>query len=238
MKTMNIEYTENETLLEGYLAYDEQSKGNKPIVLIAHAWLGRDEYACKKAVELAKLGYVAFAMDVYGKGIIGNHHNEGANLKAPYMADRGLLRRRLLTGLKTVVDLDIGDNSRIAVIGYCFGGMCALDLARSGVDIKGAISFHGLFNPLSDISSEPIRAKVLALHGHEDPLISPELFTSFQNEMTNAGVDWQIHAYGNIGHAFTNKNADGSVSGVFYDPVADRRSWIAATNFLEEVLAK
>ncbi len=235
MNTLKIEYKENGTTLEGYLAYNNDTKGKRPTVLIAHAWLGRDEYACKKAEELAELGYVSFAMDNFGKGVLGKHHNDGKHLKAPYMEDRLLLRRRLLAGFDTVKNMEMVDESRIAIIGYCFGGMCALDLARSGAALSGVVSFHGLFNPLEGIPANPIKAKVLALHGHDDPLVPPEMVSSLQNELTEAGVDWQIHAYGGIAHAFTNPNADGSVAGVFYDAVADNRSWTAAKNFLEEI---
>lgn len=235
METRYIEYHDGDTLLEGYLAHDG-SAGRKPAVLIAHAWGGRDEFECKKAEALAALGYVGFAMDNYGKGILGKSMEENSALMNPFVEDRAMLRKRLKAGLDAVADLDFVDSSRIAAIGFCFGGLCALDLARSGADVRGVVSFHGLFGAPENLPNEKIKAKVLALHGHDDPMVPPESVLALETEMTAAGVDWQVHAYGHAMHAFSVPGANMPDNGIQYNADADRRSWTAMKNFLEEIL--
>jgi len=234
MKTALIEYHDGDTLLEGFLAHDG-STDRKPAVLIAHAWGGRSEFECSKARELAQMGYVGFAIDNYGKGVFGQTMEENQALMTPFIQDRAMLRTRLLAGLDALGKLDMVDNNRIAAIGYCFGGLCVLDLARSGADIKGVVSFHGLFDAPGNLDNEKITAKVMALHGHDDPMVPPESVLSLETEMTEAGVDWQIHAYGNTSHAFTNPQANMPENGMAYNPDADRRSWAAMKFFLEEL---
>lgn len=232
MKTELIEYQDGANTLEAFVAYHELDSP-KPAVLIAHAWAGRDQFVCDKAKLLAEMGYVGFALDVYGKGKLGNSIEENSAMMTPLMEDREALKRRLLSGYETAMQLPFVDESKIAAIGYCFGGLCVLDLARSGADMKGVVSFHGLLNrpPVS----ETIKAKVLALHGDSDPMGSPEQVRSFQEEMTEAGVDWQMHIYSNTLHAFTDPDANDADFGTVYNETADKRSWLAMTNFLAEV---
>jgi len=236
METTTVEYHDGDTLLEGYLAHDGSS-GKKPAVLVAHAWGGRDTFECQKAEALAELGYVGFAIDNYGKGILGTSMEENSALMAPFLEDRGMLRQRLLAGLDTLAGLEMVDSSRIAAIGFCFGGLCVLDLARSGADVKGVVSFHGLFGAPENLPNETIKAKVLALHGHDDPMVPPESVLALETEMTQAGVDWQVHAYGHTSHAFTNPQANMPDNGMIYSGNADKRSWTAMKNFLEEIFA-
>lgn len=232
MKTEFIEYHDGHTTLEAFVAHVE-SDTHKPVVLIAHAWAGRDQFVCDKAKLLAEMGYVGFALDVYGKGKLGSNNEENSALMTPFMENRENLRRRLLAGFETATQLPYVDETKVAAIGYCFGGLCALDLARSGADLKGVVSFHGLLSrpPLS----ETITAKVLALHGDADPMVSPENVRSFQEEMTQANVDWQMHIYGNTMHAFTNPEANDADFGTVYNQTAAKRSWQAMTNFLAEI---
>jgi len=236
MQTTTIDYRDGDTLLEGYLAHDGKP-GKKPAIMIAHAWAGRDKFECGKAEALAEMGYVGFAMDNYGKGVLGTSMEENSALMTPFLEDRGKLRQRLLAGLKTLAGLDMVDTSRIAAIGFCFGGLCVLDLARSGADVKGVVSFHGLFGAPENLPGEKITAKVLALHGHDDPMVPPENVLALETEMTEAGVDWQMHAYGHTSHAFTNPQANMPDNGMMYSGNADRRSWIAMQNFLAEIFA-
>jgi len=236
MATRTVEYHDGDTLLEGYLAHDGKG-GKKPAVLIAHAWGGRDSFECQKAEALAELGYVGFALDNYGKGVLGTSMEENSALMTPFLEDRSVLRRRLLAALDTVRQQEEVDTNRIAAIGFCFGGLCVLDLARSGADVKGVVSFHGLFGAAENLPNAPIKAKILALHGHDDPMVPPESVLALETEMTEAGADWQVHAYGHTSHAFTNPQANMPENGMMYSSNVDKRSWQAMQNFLAEIFA-
>lgn len=232
-----VDYLDGDVLLEGFFAYDDAIEGIRPVVLIHHAWGGRDEFVADKAVKLAGMGYLAFATDMYGKGIRGSSPDENSQLMAPFMQDRAKLQKRLLAALSTVKLMPWADNAKIAAMGFCFGGLCALDLARTGVDILGVVSFHGLFVPPENIPEPQIKAKVLALHGHDDPMALPEQVLALQTELTKAGADWQTHVYGGTMHAFTNPVANDPGFGTVYQAVADKRSWQAMQNFFEEIFA-
>jgi dienelactone hydrolase len=235
MREQHIEYRDGEALLEGFLCYDESLPHPRPTVLISHAWGGRDEFVERKARRLAWQGYACFALDNYGKGKRGATPEECTALMTPFMKDRALLRQRLRAGLTAVRGLPIVDAKRIAIMGFCFGGLCALDLARSDADIRGAVSFHGMLKP-SGLTEPKVRAKVLMLHGYDDPLAPPEDVLAVAKEFTAAGADWQLHAYGQTVHAFTNPAANNRAGGMQYDETADRRSWHALEEFLAEVL--
>ncbi|MEI6707966.1 MAG: dienelactone hydrolase family protein [Methylococcales bacterium] len=232
-----ISYMDGDVVLEAFFAFDDAISARKPAVLISHAWAGRDEFANDKAKKLAELGYVGFALDMYGKGILGTTPEENSKLMQPFMHDRALLQQRIKAALLAVKLLPWVDDSKIAAIGFCFGGLCVLDLARTGVDIKGVVSFHGLLNAADNIHSIPIKAKVLALHGYDDPMALPAQLTEFQNEMTKAGADWQVHSYGQTMHAFTNPVANDPNFGTVYKFEADKRSWLTMQNFLTEIFA-
>jgi dienelactone hydrolase len=231
-----LEYRDGATVLEAYVALPATEQEKRPAVLVCHAWAGRSEFECAKADKLAALGYVGIALDVYGKGVRGNNNDENAALMQPLVADRALLRRRLLAGLEAAGTIAMVDTSRTAAIGFCFGGLCALDLARCGADLRGVVSFHGLFIP-ADLPNAAIKAKVLALHGHDDPLAPPDQVLAFQQEMTQAGADWQVHVFGNTKHAFTHPQAQAPEYGLQYQETSARRAWLNMQNFLTEVMA-
>ncbi|WP_297324138.1 dienelactone hydrolase family protein [Nitrosomonas sp.] len=235
MITKNIDYEDGGRLLEGYLAYHDTGK-SKPAVLVAHDWSGRREFACKAAERIADMGYVGFALDMYGKGIIGADGDAEKNgaLMSPFAKDRALLRRRINTALNTVRQLPQVDATKVAAMGYCFGGMCVLELARSGADVRGVISVHGIFMP-GNVANEKITAKVLCLHGHDDPMVPPEQVLAFETEMTRAGVDWQIHVYGGTMHAFTNPKANNPDFGTVYKEAAANRAYRSIADFLSEI---
>ncbi|MGZ4959955.1 MAG: dienelactone hydrolase family protein [Methylomonas sp.] len=230
-----VNYLDEDVLLKGYFAYDDAIEGPRPVVMVHHAWVGRDEFVADKARKLAELGYLAFATDMYGKGVLGSSPEENARLMQPFMENRAKLQQRLHAALKTVKLMPWADNNRIAAIGFCFGGLCALDLARTGVDIRGIVAFHGLLGAPENIPNPKIMAKVLVLHGHDDPMAPPEQVLALQTELTEAGADWQVHVYGNTMHAFSNPVANNPDFGTVYQPVADRRSWQAMQNFLAEI---
>lgn len=236
IQTRTIDYDHNGTLLEGFLAWDDQAKGPRPAVLVSHAWGGRDEFAMAKAKALAELGYVGFALDMYGKGILGSGPEENAKLIGPFIGNRALLQGRQAAALATVRGQPEVDPGRVAAIGFCFGGLCVLDLARSGADLRGVVSFHGLLSPPGNTEGNAIKAKVLVLHGYDDPMAPPEQVLALASELSRGGADWQIHAYGGTVHAFTNPQANDPVFGTVYKQAADRRSWQSMGNFLAEVL--
>jgi dienelactone hydrolase len=235
IQTRRVEYSHNNAVLEGLLAWDDALAGPRPAVAIAHTWAGRGAFEEGKAVELAKQGYVGFAIDVYGKGILGKSPEENAALMSPLMQDRVLLLQRITSAVSALRDQPEVDAVNVAAMGYCFGGLCVLDLARSGSDVKGVVSLHGLFTPPENTNSNSITAKVLCLHGYDDPMAEPEAMVALAAELSAAGADWQVHAYGNTVHAFTNPAADNPDMGTVYSESADRRSRQALVNFLQEI---
>jgi dienelactone hydrolase len=235
MREQYIEYRDGETLLEGFFCHEESLPGPRPAVLICHTAGGRDEFVERKARRLAWQGYACFALDNYGKGVRGKSPEENQALMAPFMQDRRMLLRRLRAGLATAQSLPIIDARRIAVIGFCFGGLCALDFARADSDVRGVASFHGLLKP-TGFTEPKIRAKVHNIQGYDDPLAPPEDVLAIAQEFTAAGADWQLHAYGHTVHAFTNPKAQNRAGGLQYDEAADRRSWHTLEEFLGEVL--
>lgn len=235
MQTQLIEYTHAGNTLEGFCAFDPKHGKQQPLVLVAHAWAGRDEFACDKARALADLGYVGFAIDMFGKGILGNSNEENAQLIAPFIEDRQLLLARLQAGLNAAQQLPVVDQKRIGAIGFCFGGLCVLDLARSGIAINGVVSFHGLLNAPENTYSSTISAKVLVLHGYDDPMATPDQVITFCQEMTTAKSDWQLHAYGNTVHAFTKHDANDPDFGTVYNALANQRAWAAMQYFFTEL---
>jgi len=231
-----LDYAEGEAVCEAYLAYDPAVTGARPCVLIAHAWDGQNDVIRGTAEKLAALGYLAFAVDVYGKGVRGGPHEDNSKLMAPFVADRGLLKRRMLAAVAAAQAHPLARAGGVAAIGYCFGGMCVLDLARSGADgVLGVASFHGVYYPPGLGPQEKITAKVLVMHGWDDPMAPPDQTVGLARELTDAGADWQLHAYGHAMHAFTFPGASNPQGGILYDAAADRRSWKAMLGFLEEV---
>lgn len=238
VKSRLVPYRDGAVELEGYLAWDDSHAGPRPLVLIVHAYGGRSEFECRRADALAELGYVGFALDVYGKGVFAQEPAECERLMLPFVHDRrGLLNRRLELGLAAASAAPEVDASRVAAVGYCFGGLAVLDMARAGMPIAGAASFHGLFEPPPDQAPSRIDARILVLHGWEDPMVPPEQVIALATELTTRMADWQLHAYGSTYHAFTNPQADDVARGVKYDAAADRRSWQALCGFLEELFS-
>lgn len=233
-----VEYKEGGTLLEGYLAYDDAIKSPRPGVLVVHDWMGISGETRRRCDMLAALGYVALAADVYGKGVRPANTQEAVALAGKYKGDRALYRRRLEAALGVLRKEPQVNPQKLAAIGYCFGGTGVLELARDSADVRGVVSFHGGLDSLHPEDAKAIKAKVLVLHGADDPFSSAADVAAFQDEMRKAGVDWQMIYYGGAVHSFTNPGAGGDNSkGAAYNEKADRRSWQAMKDFFAEIFA-
>lgn len=232
-----LEYAHAGVDFEGLLVAADDGAVRRPAVIVSHAWGGRGEIEAAAARRLAGQGYAAFALDMFGKGVRGGTREQNRALIAPLLQNRPLLQARILAAVETVRAQPGVDRARVAAIGFCFGGLCVLDLARTGADVAGVVSLHGLFTPSEPATGSRIRAKVLALHGHDDPMAPPSAVAALQAELTAAGADWQIHVYGGTMHAFTNPQAHDSDFGTVYNETAAMRAWAATHAFLAEVLS-
>jgi len=231
-----VEYKQGDATLEGYLAYDDALSGKRPGILIVHEWWGLNDYVKGRADQLAQMGYVAFAADIYGKGVGAKTPAEAGRLSNIYVSDRKLMRTRVNAGLDMLLKNQYTDPARIAAIGYCFGGMTVLELARSGANVAGVVSFHGELNTLDPVDAKNIKGRVLVLHGADDPVVPTSQVLAFVEEMRKARVDWQLVMYGNAAHSFTNPQAGNDPSkGAAYNEKADRRSWQAMKDFFGEM---
>lgn len=235
MRTVKHVYHHDQEELHGFIAYDENSSKSRPAVIVVHDWTGSNEFARNKAEMLAEMGYLGFALDMYGEGRTGNTNEEKMALMNPLITDRIKLKNRVKAAFDTVAAMPEVDENRIAIIGFCFGGLCALDFARSGADLKGVVSFHGLLKKPEHVKPEAIKAKILVLHGYNDPMVSPADVNNFCQEMTEANVDWQVQMYGRVQHSFTNPQAHDENLGLMYNDLAAKRSWQAMSNFLQEL---
>ncbi|HEY8591894.1 MAG TPA: dienelactone hydrolase family protein [Sphingomicrobium sp.] len=207
----------------------------RPTVILIPTVMGVTELELGFGRQLVELGYNSLVVDLFGKEFRGAERDVMFGEMGRLREDRAALRRRLEHVLDLARGLEEVADGQIVVAGYCFGGQCALDLARSGADIRAAVSFHGLFDP-PGLPPEKIKAKVVAFHGWDDPMVPPDAVVALGKEMSDAGADWQIHAYGHVGHGFTNPRAsDLQIDGVAYNALAAERSWTSFINLLEEV---
>jgi len=234
IETRVIAYEAPGGVFEGVMAVDTSIGGARPGILIAPNFMGQDDFDIGKAMRLAELGYFAFAIDMYGKGRRGTDRESAGALMMEVQADRRVLQARIGAALALLKAQPEVDPAKTGAIGFCFGGKCVLDLARSGADVGGVVSFHGVYDP-PPFANAPIRAKLLVCHGWDDPLCPPDATVGLAQELTASGADWQIHAYGSTGHAFTAPGANMPEAGMFYKESADRRSWKAMTDFFAEV---
>jgi dienelactone hydrolase len=233
LKTEAIVYEQNAILFEGYAAIPQTEAGKRPCVLLTHDWSGLNDPIKRLAERYAGLGYICFALDVYGKGVRGDPLGDNSYLMNPLMDDRALLLNRLMAGFEAASWVPNVDDTRMGVVGYCFGGLCALDLARAvPPNLKAAVSFHGGLQPPGLDHQRRIEASILLLHGWEDPVVPTSDVLSIASELTAAGADWQLHAYGHAHHAFTFEGAKFPERGVVYDRRADERSWAAMRQHL------
>jgi dienelactone hydrolase len=237
-EAMSLEYRDGDTSLKGSYYLPEAATGPLPVVLVVPAWDGLVQEVHDKAQRLAADGYLALAVDVYGDGLTLDDMSQLEAVIGPFMADRKLLIRRMQAAVDAALTIPGVDAGRVGAMGYCFGGLCVLDLARAGGEtVRGVVSFHGALLAPDPHPGLPVRASVLALHGNDDPLVPPEQVAGFMKEMDAHGADWQLVSYGGVMHAFTRPDANLPEAGAVYDADADRRSWRAMLDFFEEVLA-
>lgn len=237
LRTELIDYTDGEEVFEAYVSIPNGIAGRSATVLLAHEWSGLNEGMRRVANRIAEIGYVCFAMDVYGKGIRGDQAGDNSHLMMPLIRDRRLLRQRLLAGLRAATQHPSVDPSRIAALGYCFGGLCALDLARAvPPELRSVVTFHAALSPPGIHPQKPMKASILVLHGWEDRFAPPDEVLAIARELTEAEADWQLHCYGHAMHAFTFEGINLPDRGLAYNANASRRSWNAMRAFLTETL--
>jgi dienelactone hydrolase len=237
--TEKVSYQDGGVQLQGYLYYDDSFTVTRPAVLVVHEWWGLNEYARMRAEQLANLGYVAFALDMYGEGKVTNHPDKASAWMKEVNSNVHHWQRRALTGFEVLRRHVRTDSERIAAIGYCFGGATVQQLAYSGANVKGVVSFHGsLINPLVAEGRE-LKAKILICHGAADPFVKKEAVESYIIAMENSGLDWQMIFFGGAKHSFTNPHADRiGMAALKYDQSADHRSWSYMKAFLEEIFGR
>jgi dienelactone hydrolase len=236
IQTRELTYESGGVTFNSTMAWDD-SLGPRPAVLVAPTWAGSTDFERAQALRLAGLGYVGLAVDMYGGGAVGSDKEECTALMTPVMSDRAMLQARIGAAVDTIRIQPESVDQPVAAIGFCFGGLCVLDLARSRQDIAGVVSLHGLLLPADNVPEPDLQAKVLVLHGYDDPMVPPEQLLAFTTEMTATGCDWQLHAYGQTLHAFTNPEANDPDFGTVYSPTASRRAYRALDDFLSEVLS-
>lgn len=238
VQTQVLEYRHGEAVLEGYVAYDDAVTLRRPGILVVHEWKGLGDYAKRRAEQLAQLGYFAFAVDMYGKGVRAKDHEEAAQLSGIYRKDRQLMRDRINAALDVLKRHELVDPTRTAAIGYCFGGTTVLELARSGADVLGVVSFHGALDTPNPSDARNIKARVLVCHGASDPFVPAEQVAAFEQEMQQAGVNYRIIKYEGAVHSFTVPEAGNDPSkGMAYNESADKQSWEEMQAFFSELFS-
>lgn len=241
MKEAVLEYEVEGKTYKGFLVYDP-SKGKRPAVLVAHAWKGQDDFARTKARDLAALGYVGFAADMYGDGVTATNDEDAKKLVQPVFTDRALLRQRIVAGFQALEKNEWVDKTKIGAIGFCFGGLTVIELIKSGVNLKGAVSFHGVLgSTLGTMKaklnppSENLKGSLLVLHGNDDPFVTEADIVNSKKEWSTSGLDWEMDIYSGTQHAFTNPQAKDVAGGMIYNPRSAARSWTRMCNFFQEL---
>ena len=234
-----VDYSSGATQLKGYLVYDDSFRGKRPAVLVVHEWWGHNEYARSRARQLAKLGYVAMALDMYGDGKQAKHPEDAQKFSSEVASNITLEKQRFLAAMGQLQGNDRVDPGRIAAIGYCFGGGVVLQMAREGVDLRGVVSFHGSLPTQHPAAPGAVKAKMLVAHGGEDPFVGPDKVMAFIDEMNKAGASYKVVVYSGAKHAFTNPDATAYGKQfnlpLEYNERADKDSWQEMQQFLKEV---
>jgi len=222
---------------EGIYVRNSVNDGARPLILVLHHWAGRADDMIDIAERMTDWGYHAVACDVFGKGVIGRTTEEKSALITPLMGDRKLLEKRLKANVAATAHLPDVATGQVAAVGFCFGGLCALDLARTNADVKGVASMHGLLLPRPERSGDTIRPRISVHHGWDDPMAPPEQVLALGKELTARNADWQIHAYGNTVHAFTTPSANDPQLGLKYNAKTARRAFASLADYFHELFA-
>ena len=231
-----IEYKDGDVTLEGYIAYDESMTDIRPGVLVVHEWTGLNDYSKMRCEMLAKLGYFAFAADIYGKGIRPSNYEEAGKQAGMYKNNRELLRSRVNAALTELKKQKLVNSEKIAAIGYCFGGTTVLELGRSGAELQGIVSFHGNLDTPNPEDAKNIKARILICHGADDPYVPAEQVKAFEKEMKDAGVNYKFISYEGAVHSFTNPaSGNDNSKGASYNANADKNSWKDMNDFFGEI---
>ena len=231
-----LDYHDNDTIFEGFVSYPKNNTYKRPGILLIHEWTGVGNFVKSKAIELAKMGYIAMCADIYGKDVRPQSPEDALKVSTIYKNDRLLLRKRLVGALNELKKIKHVDCKKLAAIGFCFGGMAALELARESSEIKGAVSFHGSLNTPEEFKAKNLKSKILILHGAEDPLISQSEVLDFINEMKDAQADWQMNIYGGAYHSFMNpESGDNRQIGIAYNEKIAHRAWSQMQLFFDEI---
>lgn len=239
MKESQISYQAGDVKAEGFLIYEDRIKEKRPAILVSHAWYGQDDFAREKARKLAELGYISFAVDMFGSKKNAKNDDEANALIQPLFLDRKLLQRRIIAAFETLSKQPNVDKTRIGAIGFCFGGLVVIELLRSGTPIKSVVGFHAVLGNAGAKTTpiaQNIKGSILILHGYDDPLVSFEDIRNIQNEFNQADVNWQMNIYGHTSHAFTNPRAHDTTKGLIYNERVSKMAWMSMKNFFEETL--
>lgn len=238
LQSKTYDYQHGDVPLKGYLVWDDEVEGKRPGVLVVHEWWGLNDYARRRADQLAELGYVAFAVDMYGNGKVTEHPAEAGKWSGEVRKNVAEWQQRALLGLDILREHELVDSDRLAAIGYCFGGATVLQMAYSGADLDGVVSFHGALPVAETGQADAIKAKILVCHGADDGFTPEDQIKKFRAALSDAGVDWQMVYYGNARHSFTNPGADKhGIAGLKYDKHADERSWQQMQDFFGEIFS-
>ena len=234
IKSEIVDYSHGDVALQGYMAWNPAIAGKRPAVMIIHEWKGHGDYVRRRADQLARLGYLAFAADMYGKGVFAKDHEEAGKLAGAFFNDRKLMRERAAAGLEALKKHALCDPTRLAAMGYCFGGTTALEMARAGLDLRGVASFHGMLG--TPVPAKEIKARVIVFHGKDDKFIPEKDVKAFEEEMKAAKANLEFIAYDGAVHSFTVKEAgDDPSKGMAYNEKADKESWTKLESFLKEI---
>jgi dienelactone hydrolase len=244
MKQASVFYEIDGKKFKGHLVFPEPlGKESKPLpaIIVAHAWMGQDAFAKHKAEELAKLGYIGFAADLYGEGLVVTTPDKARSLMQPLFENRTLLQKRIRAAFDMLHQRPEVNPAKIGGIGFCFGGLTIIELLRSGAEVKGVVSFHGAFSDrMGSIRAKTvpiaksIKGSILILHGYEDPLVSPQDIANIQKELNDAQVDWQMNIYGHAVHGFTDPEAKDHAHGLAFHALTNKRAWKAMEDFFQE----
>ncbi len=239
VKTETVKYKDGDVELQGHLAWDDSIKGKRPGVLVVHEWWGLNDYAKQRAEQLAEMGYVAFALDMYGKDKVTEHPRQAGEWAGMIRKNVKAWRKRAELGLEILRKNKHVDPNKLAAIGYCFGGATVMQLAYNGNDLKGVVSFHGSLPVAGEDDAKRIKSKILVCHGAQDGFIPEERIQKFRKTLDDADADWQMIYYAGARHSFTNPDADKrGIDGLRYDKDADQRSWQHMQMFFDEIFGE